>query len=84
MQRRFIAELLTWLENVENEIRTDAYVIFALVALQIVRRSCRTLYMLCVCGSVFFFFFFLNKIHMRYFLCISERSVTQKITHTQT
>ena len=82
MQRCFIAELLTWLENVENEIRTDAYVIFALVALQIVRRCCRTLYMRRVCGGVFFFF--LNKIHMRYFFCISERRLTQKITDTQT
>ena len=76
MQPRFIAELLTWLENVENEIRTDAYVIFALVALQIVRRCCSTLYMLCVwggvwggvwgvcvcvCDGVFFFFFFFIK-----------------------
>ena len=60
MQRRFIAQLLTWLENVENEIRTDAYVIFALVAIQIVRRCCRTLYMLCVCvwRRVLFFSFF--------------------------
>ena len=38
LQRRFISELFTWLENVEKKIRTDAYVIFALVALQIVIR----------------------------------------------